>query len=136
MKRIIFLALLCAALLAACAPGQPTATAGLLGEDWILVALNGQPPLAGRPPTLKLENDSIGGTSGCNSYGGGYRLQGSELSFLETVQTEMYCMDPEGIMEQERAYFDALNQVAGFTLSGDRLELKNAAGETTLVFEK
>ena len=134
-KQIIILVLALLAL-AACGqqPGSPSSE--IIGPEGRLVELNGSAPIGDRAPTLKLEADSAGGTTGCNSYGGSYRLQDGQLTFTEIFATEMACLEPAGIMEQEPAFLQALGQVSGYTLSGDRLELTNAAGETILIFER
>ena len=48
--------------------------------------------------------------------------------------TEMACASPEGVMEQEAAYMEALQSAAAYRVVENRLELEDAAGETTLVF--
>jgi peptidyl-Lys metalloendopeptidase len=48
--------------------------------------------------------------------------------------TEMACMEPEGIMEQEKTYFDTLNTVARYLVDGDQLELYDETGAQILVF--
>ena len=47
----------------------------------------------------------------------------------------MYCMDPEGVMDQEEAFVAALASAASYHLSGARLELLDATGSVILVFE-
>jgi hypothetical protein len=49
--------------------------------------------------------------------------------------TEMGCPEPEGIMEQEQAYFEALNAAAQYRVEGDRLELYDESGAQILDFE-
>jgi len=43
-------------------------------------------------------------------------------------------MEPEGIMEREQAYFQALSAVASYRVDGDRLEVYNEDGTQVLVF--
>lgn len=134
--RLFAMMILAALLLAACAPGSPTGAADPTGVEWKLVEINGKPALAGSNVTLTFEDGKGGGKGGCNSYGGSYRIQGGSLSFSDLFQTEMACMDPAGVMDQETEYLQTLGQAAGYQISGERLELKNAAGETVLVFQK
>jgi hypothetical protein len=42
----------------------------------------------------------------------------------------MYCMEPEGMMDQEQAFL-----AAGYRLAGVRLELLDATGRVILAFE-
>jgi len=118
-------------LLAACtAPG-----ADMSGE-WTLTSINGQQPLAGSTVTAVFEDGRVGGQAGCNSYGGPYSVSGQKLAISGLTQTLMACMEPAGLMEQESAFLQALSQAAGYSLTGDMLEIQNAAGETILTFSK
>ncbi len=47
----------------------------------------------------------IGGSSGCNLYGGSWTSVGDSFTIGQVYSTEMYCMEPEGVMDQESAYF-------------------------------
>ena len=127
-------------LLAACAGqtgGQAGTVPSLEGSEWVLTSLNGNEPIAGSTVTLKFEKDQLGGSGGCNSYGGKYTVgSDGKLSVSEVVQTEMACMDPAGVMEQESQFGQTLTQAASFQMNGDNLEIKNAAGEIILVFAK
>lgn len=139
IRWMVFPILLAALLLAACGqnPGAGNPTGGdIAGYEWKLTELNGSAPIAGRDITLKLENDQAGGSSGCNSYGGQVTLDGSKVSFKDVSMTEMACMDPAGIMDQETAYLQTLSQAASYQTAGTKLEIKNAAGETILVFSR
>jgi heat shock protein HslJ len=78
---------------------------------------------------------------GCNGYGGtpdtGKYIATDEgtltliYPFAVTVQL---CSEPEGIMEQEAAYIEALMSGTSFRMMDNYLEIDNATGETTLVF--
>lgn len=46
------------------------------------------------------------------------------------------CAEPEGVMEQEDAYFDALRTAEFFRVEGDVLEFFNSSGEKLLAFKK
>lgn len=138
-KRIFdvsLLAVLALALLAACA-GADQSTPPVLeleGTRWVLDTLNGSPPAEGSEITLQFEDGNAAGSAGCNSYGGSYTADGGQLSIPEIVRTEMACLEPEGIMEQEDAYLAALQSAAAYRLLDERLQIENAAGEAVLVF--
>lgn len=136
MRQLSLFALFAALLMAACAPGNPAAGGSPVGMEWKLAEINGKPVLAGSVVTLELKDGKGGGNAGCNSYGGEYQLRGTQLSFGSLAMTEMACMDPAGVMEQETQYLQTLSQAAAFQMTGDRLEVKNASGETILVFQK
>lgn len=114
---------------------------GLTGEDpldgtaWTLTAYRKSKPLPGTEITLSFTDGEVQGSAGCNSYGGSYSLDGQNLTIQELYATEMYCMDPEGIMEQESDYLGSLRQVNRFDLTGDQLILHHTDQET-LTFER
>lgn len=73
----------------------------------------------------------VGGSAGCNSYFGSYRLKnGLEIGMLGN--TEMYCMEPEGIMDQETEYLRILGMAESYSLEDGRLEIE--CGDEVLVF--
>jgi heat shock protein HslJ len=122
-------------MLTACSPsGEQTDGASLEGTQWVLLELNGRPPLADAPATADFSESEIGGTTGCNHYFGSYRASGSDLTISEVGMTEMYCMEPAGVMEQEQEFLTALGTVAGYRLAADRLEMLDAAGDVVLAF--
>lgn len=124
------LALLAVGLLAACASGGVS----LQDTQWVLLSLNGQPPLADTTLTAEFSDDQVHGSSGCNQYFGAAEVTGSELTIRDVGSTMMYCMEPAGAMEQEQAFLDALMSVAGYRATADRLEMFDATGAVVLVF--
>jgi heat shock protein HslJ len=132
--------LLAVMLVSACAPASPPPPANqhppLAGTDWLLVQINGQPPLAGTQVTLVFEEANLGGMTGCNHFGGDYTSSpDGKLSIGTLVQTEIYCMEPEGVMAQEVMYQERLSQASSYRVVNERLELLNPQGEVILVFE-
>lgn len=117
------------------APPPPAAPAApsITDRVWELHALGGQSEplgLDGKPLRLRLDSATsrAGGFSGCNSYGGPYKLEGSTLSFGPTASTKMFC---EPVQAQEDAYLKALAGVSSWqlvdgelTLRGDGVELR------------
>lgn len=106
----------------------------LQGTEWVLASLNGNALLEGKEITLRFGETSIEGSGGCNTYGGSYTASEDSLSLSGVHWTEMGCMEPQGIMAQEQAYFQALNAAAGYQVNGDRLELYDEAGVRLLAF--
>jgi heat shock protein HslJ len=125
-------------LLAACAtakPDQPPAqSAALLDTEWVLISLNGSALIEGKGITLNFKEASLEGSGGCNTYGGSYTASEDSLRLSNVYWTEMACMEPKGIMDQERAYFEALNAAARYRVDGDRLEVYDEAGAQILAF--
>ena len=94
----------------------------LQGTKWQLVELNGRPSI-GTQAFLRFDGGkrSAGGNTGVNVFGGSYTLSGNTLDISPGPQT-MIAGSPE-LMEQERAYIAALDQVTAFRIAGSRLEL-------------
>jgi heat shock protein HslJ len=78
----------------------------------------------------------------CNLYGGSpdggkYRAAGDStlILILPLAVTVQLCTEPEGIMEQEAAYIEALKNAANFRTVDNRLEIGNEAGKTIIIFQ-
>jgi heat shock protein HslJ len=132
-SKILALALLII-ILAACGGTTPAAPASLEGTSWVLQTLRGQALVAGTTITLDFDSDEVGGTAGCNQYGGSYTVAGDQLTLGMLFMTEMYCMDPDGVMAQESDYLEALATVARYRMAGERLELLDSDGQVVLSF--
>jgi heat shock protein HslJ len=153
-KKTLYLSLLTLLLLSACAPmvvpnpnqpaAQPSATptlppSGAVGEDfigseWRLTSLNGPAPVGSQPITLIFRNETeLGGTGGCNGYFGTYTLQGETFTASGLGSTMMACGE-EGVMEQESAFLQLLNEGGLLARNGDELTLTTASG--VLKFER
>ncbi len=91
--------------------------------------------IAGTTVTAVFSADgNVSGSAGCNHYGGGYTLDGSNLSVSTLFTTLMYCEEPEGVMEQESRYLGLLGNVSTWRVEGDRLILSDAEGADLLIF--
>ena len=122
-----------ALLLVACGSG-PGDGSSFQDTRWVLVSLGGDPPLAGRAPSAEFAADQISGSAGCNTYFGTYTASDGEITIGDLAVTEMWCMEPEGVMDQETAFLTALNSAASYRVDGQRLELLDQAGTQILVF--
>lgn len=106
------------------------------GTSWVLVSYDKNRPIEGTTLTAEFKDGQIGGSSGCNSYGGTYEVNGSEIVVSDVVSTLMACMEPEGVMGQEQRFMELLMNAETYTLSDDRLEITAADGRSMLVFER
>lgn len=106
------------------------ADAPLAGTRWRLVALGEEAVRvadASRAPHLVLaaEGGRLSGSDGCNRLLGTYVLDGAALAFSGLGTTRMACA--EG-MEQAATFARALATTASHRVSGDHLDLLDAAG--------
>jgi heat shock protein HslJ len=97
LSMVALLAL--AVTLGGCIP-SPADSASLEGTHWALVTLEGEPPLTGTIPSAEFSADEISGSTGCNQYFGAYAVTGTDITIKDVARTEMYCADPEGVMDQ------------------------------------
>jgi len=115
----------------------------LSDTEWDLVFLNRKNLIEDTEIRLKFTEKYLGGEMGCNGYGGSpdtgkYTTKGDGTFTLGSpfAVTVQLCADPEGIMEQEAEYIEALMAATHYQILDDRLEIKNEAGEITLIFQK
>lgn len=72
------------------------------------------------------------GSAGCNSYTSTYQADGSRLRFTRAAATRRMCADA-AVMEQEQAFFEALESVATmWMMQADFLQLRTAEGALVL----
>ncbi len=112
----------------------PQATLPLEGTPWDLNAFGTggvvSSLIAGSRITAEFTQGRVGGSTGCNEYGGSYSVQETAITFGEIVATKRACT--EEIMAQERAFLDALQTAKQATLEGRELRIEHAGG--TLYF--
>lgn len=81
------------------------------------------------------EDGTLSGSGGCNNYVTSYTVDGDQLSIGLVASTMMFCESPEGIMEQEAAYFAALETVASYSIMNGVLDLRTADGAMAALFQ-
>jgi heat shock protein HslJ len=132
-RKSLTILMTCALLLVGC--GGATSGPALQDTQWVLVTLAGEPPLPGTALFAEFSADEISGSAGCNTYFATYAVDGSEITIGDVASTEMWCMEPAGVMDQEHAFLAALKSAAGYKLSGAQLDLLNATERVILTFE-
>ncbi len=131
----------------------------LAESGWRLVTLRGAPAVGGVGVTLNFRGGRVAGSDGCNDFvtsgtvmpqriilgtGSSARRAGSSAKGTTTVgtlqletarmaSTRKAC--PETVMRQAEAFVGALQQAAGYEIVGQRLTLKDKAGNELAVFE-
>jgi polar amino acid transport system substrate-binding protein len=119
---------------------DPTATTGpsdpLLGTFWQVTGyFDGTglvPVLDGTTLRAVFEDIGVGGSAGCNMYTGPYRVSGANLSIGPLTATQTVCSEPEGIMQQEEAFFGAMESASTFAIVGVELAVSDASGTTVV----
>ena len=91
----------------------------LVGTSWKLTQLEGQPVSEAVNSTLVISADSVGGNGGCNTYGGDLAETPAGIDISQVFSTMMAC---DGL-DQEQAFFAALEAADAFTLVDSNLHL-------------
>jgi len=118
----------------ACSGGLSLNQVNFDDSAWVLTAINSDTAIIGNPPTLEFEADMVSGNASCNTFGGRYQIQRETISFGPLARTEMYCVEPEGVMDQEQIYLDILGAAQRFELVDDILTIYSDS-EKTLTFQ-
>ena len=79
--------------------------------------------------TFSSDQGEVSGSAGCNTYFAGYEVKSSELVIFELAYTEMACISPEGIMEQEQEYLSLLANAQSFEIDGATLIIICSGGQ-------
>lgn len=111
----------------------------LEGPEWVLLSyINGEgemtEALPGVKTTAHFQNGELNGNAGCNGYFGSYETEDLQISFGPLASTEMYCVNPAGVMDQETAYLQALERVESYSIQGNQLLFLNGSGESLLTY--
>jgi heat shock protein HslJ len=81
------------------------------------------------------EDGIVSGTAGCNNYSGTYQVDGENIEIELGPLTMMFCDQPDGVMDQESAYLQALDSATDFQIVGDELVLRDDAGQEVLKYK-
>ena len=101
---------------------------------WLLTTYgepeNPTPVIKGTQITATFEKTyhQIRGSAGCNSYSGQYEINNGNLAISQVAWTEMACLGPKGIMEQEQKYLNILTKAESYQIDGVILQI-NCADE-------
>jgi heat shock protein HslJ len=109
----------------------------LAGTSWHVTGINNGKEavvsvVAGTSVTMNFATGGkVGGSGGCNNYTSTYTQDGGKLTFTSPAATRRMCV-ASGVMEQERAFFRALESAATARVEGNELELRTADGALAL----
>lgn len=101
----------------------------LNGTTWELYSIGRYSPITGSKITIHFEEGLASGSSGCNSYGGAYRVDGNKINFQELESTLMACIDPSGVMEQESTYLNFLGEANRLEIDGGKMQIFRSDGQ-------
>jgi heat shock protein HslJ len=76
----------------------------------------------------------LSGSAGCNTYFATYAVDGNRLTISDMAFTEMYCADPEGVMDQEQQFLQALSGAETYEIQDGQLRIRYSGGGV-LVFQ-
>ena len=111
---------------------QPTP---LVGTQWQLTAYNngkgGVVSTVSGSQVIALfsEDGKLTGSAGCNNYTAAYKVTGDQIQISQAASTLMMCAEPQGVMEQETAYLQAIGKAATYQIEGDQLTLAVQMGD-------
>jgi heat shock protein HslJ len=105
----------------------------LVNTSWELVSIGGSDVIEDTSITLQFDDKGNAmGSGGCNHYGASYIVEGSSIRFNQSISTEMACLQ-DGVMQQEAAYYEALQSATGYEVSAEQLIIVYGDGQQ-LVF--
>ena len=79
--------------------------------------------------TFDSDKGEVSGSAGCNTYFARYEVRGNKLSILEMAWTEMACLSPEGVMDQEQEYLTILANAQSFQADETTLTIFCSGGQ-------
>jgi heat shock protein HslJ len=130
-RKMLILGILCITLLSACGIPNPFGNDPLDGTSWELVSIGENPPVKKSHITISFENGQVRGNSGCNTYGGEYKVRGDRIEFGVLETTLMACADP-ALMELESMFTRFLGETEQFEIVDEQLRVYNAEGEALI----
>lgn len=84
--------------------------------------------------SAQFSDGTIHGNAGCNQYSATYNSAIGQLKIGPLRSTRMHCGDPEGLMNQEQQFLDALARASRYTIASGRLELRSEDGALQIQF--
>ena len=82
------------------------------------------------------EDGQLTGNSGCNSYFAEYETDGDNINIGKAGSTEMACLEPKGVMEQEQLYLAALETADTYKIEAMTMEMRTNEGSLVVTFQR
>jgi heat shock protein HslJ len=125
LKKYLLTLLIFTLAITACTAGNGTAS--LIGS-WKLTSYgpvaSPQPAVSDTEAGLTFNQDgTVTGNSGCNGFGGNYKVEDDKVTFDQITSTLMAC--DEARMQQEGVVHQVLTDTATYKIEGNTLTLTN-----------
>jgi heat shock protein HslJ len=82
------------------------------------------------------DEGEIRGGAGCNTYRAPFTVDGAAIEISQPASTRKFCAEPDGVMEQEAAYLEALASASRFRLDGRALQLTRDDGTVAVTLTR
>lgn len=89
---------------------------------WKVNDLNSEPLIPETTLTIRFHRRKVNGSSGCNRFNGRYQIEDDTLTISIRESTSENCLNP-GIMDQERAFMQYLQEARSFKIDGQGLTI-------------
>ncbi|HEX5737435.1 MAG TPA: META domain-containing protein [Hydrogenophaga sp.] len=125
------------ATLAACAGASsaPGGAMALVGTEWRLQSIDGQPVMDRSLASLQFpESGRVAGNGSCNTFVGAVAIDKESIIFRQMAGTKMACMGGAG--EQESRFMEALRQAQRYQVIDGQLLIHVQGMEQPLLFTK
>ena len=84
--------------------------------------------------TAVFAGGQLSGMGGCNQFTATYETEGDQITIGPAAATRKLCNEPDGIMDQEQQYFEALGRASTFSLTPEKLELRDEGSSLQVGF--
>lgn len=123
MKLLQLFVLFSIGLLGGCSiVNQQSDHANLGDTPWKLVSINEVPANLGGNAVIQFDEkeNKVSGIAACNSFGAGYEIIKTAITFESIITTKKYC---EGRMDEENQIITNLQNVTRYDVKADKLYL-------------
>ena len=84
--------------------------------------------------TARFQDGKVSGNASCNSFNASYEMTGDQITMGPVMTTRKHCAEPDGIMDQEQEYLQALSRVRVYELTNAGLKLRDEKGSLQVNF--
>lgn len=112
---------------------------GLEGTAWDVVNFNnGREAVVGLLPGTEITalfgaDGTVTGNAGCNEYFASYAVLSDTIEIGMPGTTFRFCPEPDGVMDQEFEYLNALKSAVTYSIEGDRLQMRTAEDQLAVL---